>query len=396
MFLQESYERGFLFQCTDLEALKEKTKSPIIAYLGFDATAPSLHVGNLVGIMWLRLLQKHGHTPLVLLGDATTKIGDPSGKDSQRKMLSAEQIAQNIHTIKQVFYRFLGPDVTIVQNESWLGGVKYLDFLRDFGHHFTINRMLTFDSVKLRLEREQPLTFLEFNYMLLQAYDFLHLFKTRECCLQLGGSDQWGNIVNGVELVRRSEGQSVFGMTAPLVTTASGAKMGKSEKGAIWLNSDMVSPYEYWQFWRNTDDRDVLRYMKLFTDLPVEEIESYALFEGVELNTLKCTLADEATKLAHGEDVLKEVHAKTNQFFGDGHQKDALPCPSLPVRCDQLFLDLGLVASKGEFRRLVEGQGIRLNDITLEDVQGMLTREHFNDGYLKLSVGKKKHQMLKL
>jgi tyrosyl-tRNA synthetase len=398
MFLDESYQRGFLFQCTDLEGLKELLqKQKIITYLGFDATAPSLHVGNLVGIMWLRLLKKHGHTPIVLIGDATTKIGDPSGKDEQRKMLPHDEIENNIQTITKAFHRFLGENIKIVRNEDWLGNIGYLEFLKRHGSHFTINRMMTFDSVRMRLEREQPLTFLEFNYMLLQAYDFLELFRCENCLLQMGGSDQWGNIVNGVELIRRTTGKTAYGITAPLIKTASGAKMGKSAKGAIWLNADMLSPYDYWQFWRNTHDDDVLRYMKLFTDIDLEEIDRYQSVTGAALNALKCTLADEATKLAHGEEVLDDIHTQVRQFFGDGGgQKQASTIEDLPIRLDKLLINLKMVKSKGEFKGMTYGKAVKINDVVNLDTDLTITKAMFQNGYLKLSVGKKRHHMLKL
>lgn len=407
-FLRIAQERGFIHQCTDMDALDQSlANGPIVAYLGFDATAPSLHVGNLVGIMWLRWLQKTGHKPLVLVGGATTRIGDPSFRDESRKLMDDTQIGQNIQGIQKVFNKFLtfgdkGSDAALVNNLDWLGKVNYIDFLRDFGSHFSVNRMLSFDSVRLRLEREQSLSFLEFNYMILQAYDFLHLHKTYGCMLQLGGSDQWGNIVNGVELVRRLAHKAVYGLTTPLITTASGAKMGKTAAGAVWLNEDMLSPYDYWQFWRNTDDRDVGRYLRLFTELPLPEIEMLENLQGAELNEAKKILADQATALAHGTAVLPAIHQTIGALFEQG-QGDLSSLPQfevnkeeLPIPVDEAFVRCGLTASKGEAKRLIQGGGARLNDQPIIDIKQVITRADFNaqGAKLKLSAGKKKHACL--
>jgi tyrosyl-tRNA synthetase len=408
-FLRIAQERGFIHQCTDIKALDQSLASgPVVAYLGFDATAPSLHVGSLVGIMWLRWLQKTGHKPLVLVGGATTRIGDPSFRDESRKLMDDSHISQNIQGIQKVFNKFLtfgdgGTDAVLVNNLDWLGSVNYIDFLRDFGSHFSVNRMLSFDSVRLRLEREQSLSFLEFNYMILQAYDFWHLHKTYGCMLQLGGSDQWGNIVNGVELVRRLTHQTVYGLTTPLITTASGAKMGKSAAGAVWLNEDMLSPYDYWQFWRNTDDRDVGRYLRLFTELPLAEIEKLENLQGAELNEAKKILANEATTLAHGAAALPAIHQTIGALFEQGAgDLNSLPqfeidVAELPIAVDEAFMRCGLTASKGEGRRLIQGGGARLNDQPVTDIKQVITRGDFNahgTHKLKLSAGKKKHACL--
>ncbi len=403
-FLQESYARGFIHQCTDVEALDNLLDKEIVpAYLGFDATATSLHVGNLVGIMWLRLLQRTGHKPIVLLGGGTTKIGDPSGKDTQRQLLTDEQIAKNIEGIQAVYERYLRfgsapKDAILVNNATWLESLNYIDFLRDYGRHFSINRMLSFDSVKIRLEREQPLSFLEFNYMIFQAYDFVHLFQKHGCLLQMGGSDQWGNIINGVELVRRCLNKAAYGLTAPLITTSSGAKMGKTAQGAVWLNADKLSPYDYWQFWRNTDDSDVVKYLKLFTDLPLGEIERLGSLRGAEINEAKKILADEATHLAHGREVLEGIHLQVRELFesqGSGNlanlPNQTLEKDSLPMWADDFFANLGLCASKGEARRLIQGGGARLNDVVVEDIKQTIDISLFSKGPVKVSAGKKKH-----
>ncbi len=408
-FLQESYNRGFIHQCTDIDALDAMlTQGTVPAYLGFDATATSLHVGNLVGIMWLRLLQRTGHKPIVLLGGGTTKIGDPSGKDTQRQLLTDEQIAKNIEGIRAIYARYLTfgekqKDALLVNNATWLEPLNYIDFLRDYGRHFSINRMLSFDSVKIRLEREQPLSFLEFNYMIFQAYDFVHLFKEYGCMLQMGGSDQWGNIVNGVELVRRCTNKTAYGLTTPLITTSNGAKMGKTAQGAVWLNADKLSPYDYWQFWRNTDDRDVGRYLKLFTDLPLAEIYKLEALQGAEINEAKKILADEATTLAHGKQVLDSIHTQVRELFeshGAGSLSElpqhTLAADILPINVDDLFVRLGLCASKGEAKRLVQGGGARLNDIPIDDIKYVVTTQIFSNGPVKVSAGKKKHLIINL
>lgn len=408
-FLHLAQARGFIHQGTDLEALdKLMKKESVSAYLGFDATAASLHVGSLVGIMWLRLLQKTGHKPIVLLGGATSKIGDPTWKDIARKLLSNDDIQTNIQGIVKVFEKYLklgssSTDAIMVNNDDWLGQINYLDFLRDYGTHFTINRMMTFDSVKLRLDRQSPLTFLEFNYMILQAYDFLHLNRQYNCQLQLGGSDQWGNIINGVELVRRLSQKTAYGLTTPLITTASGAKMGKTSQGAVWLNADMLSPYDYWQFWRNTDDRDVGRYLRLFTELPLEEIAKLEALQGAEINEAKKILANEVTSLAHGDENLKAIHDTASQLFSgqaggsDSLVKFTLNMTELPIAIDELLVKTSLASSKGEARRLIAGNGVRLNDQTVEDAKISITLEQLTGEHsLKLSVGKKKHLWLAL
>lgn len=403
-FLWESQQRGFLHQATDLEGLDQFLNSKTVTgYIGFDATAPSLHVGNLVALMWLRLLKRAGHQPLVVLGDATTRIGDPSGKDSMRPVLSEEKLNQNLQSLESIFHHFL-PGACVVRNGDWLLKLNYLDFLRDFGGHFSVNRMLTFDSVRLRLEREQPLSFLEFNYMIFQAYDFLHLSKEKDCFLQMGGSDQWGNIINGVELIRRATGKPAFGLTAPLVTTATGQKMGKTEKGAIWLRAEQLPPYDYWQFWRNTDDRDVGRYLRLFTEIPLDEIARLEALEGAEINEAKRILADHATIIAHDHDCLDSIHKAVQHLFynpandnfqqGQGDHFPTLSIDSLPERLDNLFIQAGLVATKGEFKRLVTGQGARLNDEPIDDLNKVLSQENLIGGRAKLSAGKKKHVMV--
>ncbi|MEO5336949.1 MAG: tyrosine--tRNA ligase [Magnetospirillum sp. WYHS-4] len=408
-FLRTVTERGFVHQCTDMEALDElAAKGPIVAYIGFDCTAPSLHVGSMVSIMLLRRFQQAGHKPIVLMGGGTTKVGDPSGKDEARKMLTDADIACNMAGIRQVFAKFLkfgdGPtDAVMVNNADWLDGLHYVGFLRDYGRHFTINRMLTYDSVKLRLEREQPLTFLEFNYMILQAYDFVELAKRHGCVLQMGGSDQWGNIVNGVELGRRVDDRQLFGLTTPLLTTASGAKMGKTAAGAVWLNADMLSPYDYWQYWRNTEDADVGRFLRLFTDLPLGEIARLESLGGAEINEAKKVLATEATRLCHGDDAAREAAETARKTFEEGVTAEGLPTLEVPraeliagIPAFMLFHRAGLAASGGESRRLIKGGGAKLNDapvtgetqsITLADLQA--------DGSAKLSAGKKRHVLVK-
>ncbi len=408
-FVRAVVERGFLHQCTDLEALDElASQGPLTAYIGFDCTAPSLHVGSMVPIMLLRLFQQTGHKPIVLMGGGTTKIGDPSGKDESRKMLTEELIAENMAGIKKVFAKFLtfgdGPtDAVMVNNDDWLKNINYIDFLRDYGPHFTINRMLAFDSVKLRLDREQPLTFLEFNYMILQGYDFLELNRRNNCVLQMGGSDQWGNIINGVELTRRVDGKQAFGLTVPLMTTASGAKMGKTADGAVWLNEEMLSPYEYWQYWRNTEDADVGRFLRLFTDLPLDEIAELEKAEGAEMNEVKKHLANEATKLCRGEEAAKAAAETARKTFEEGALGDDLPTTAVPkteleagIPAFTLFHKAGLAASGGEARRLIKGGGAKLNDIKIEAETQTISLADMNDqNVIKLSAGKKRHALVK-
>ncbi|MET0309198.1 MAG: tyrosine--tRNA ligase [Sphingomonas sp.] len=391
--------RGYIHQVTDaagLDALASKQVVP--AYVGFDATASSLHVGNLVSVMLLRRLQQAGHKPIVLMGGGTTKVGDPSGKDEIRKLLDDDGIAANIASIRRIFERFLtfgdGPtDAILVNNADWLDKLEYIPFLRDVGRHFTINRMLTFDSVKLRLDREQPLTFLEFNYMILQAYDFLELSRRSKCRLQMGGSDQWGNIVNGVELTRRIDGEEVFGVTTPLITKADGSKMGKSVNGAIWLHEDQLSHYDYWQFWRNTDDRDVGRFLRLFTDLPLEEIARLESLEGAGINEAKKILADEATALCRGRAAAEEAAETARRTFEEGGAGDALPTFVVAggsIGVVDALVNLGLCASKGEARRLIKGGGARVDNEKVEDETLVVTVS----APVRISAGKKHHGLL--
>jgi tyrosyl-tRNA synthetase len=389
--------RGYIHQITDPAGLDALAQGQIVpGYIGFDATAPSLHVGNLVSIMMLRRLQQAGHKPIVVMGGGTTKIGDPSGKDESRKLLTAEAIAGNIASIRRAFERFLtfgdGPtDAIMVDNDDWLGGLDYIPFLRDIGPHFTINRMLTFDSVKLRLDREQPLTFLEFNYMILQAYDFLELSRRAQCRLQMGGSDQWGNIVNGIELARRVDGTQLYGLTTPLITTADGAKMGKTAAGAVWLNGDQLSPYDYWQFWRNTQDADVGKFLRLFTDLPLDEIARLEALEGAEINAAKKALADAATALAHGADAAAAAADTARRTFEEGAAGEALPSLRVlgEISLVEALVGLGLAASKNEARRLVQQGGARIDGESAgEDRPITVARE------IRISAGRKKHGLL--
>ena len=419
-FVRTIVERGYFHQCTDLDALDALCATEAAtAYIGFDCTAPSLHVGNLVSVMLLRHWQRSGHRPIVLMGGGTTRIGDPSGKDESRQLLDDDAIAANMAGIRQVFARFLdfapgelpgqepGPGkpggAIMVNNADWLDRLAYIPFLRDYGRHFSVNRMLSFDSVRLRLEREQPLSFLEFNYMILQAYDFVELAKRHGCRLQMGGSDQWGNIVNGVELGRRVEGRELFGLTTPLLTTASGAKMGKSVQGAVWLNAAMLSPYDYWQYWRNTEDADVGRFLRLFTELPLAEIARLEGLQGAEINDAKKILADEATRLCHGDEAASAAGETARQTFEQGTLGEGLP--TIEVAGDELnagiaAFDLlrraGLAASNGEARRLIKGGGARLNDAVIADETRQVTAADLNaDGILKLSAGRKRHALVR-
>ena len=392
-------ERGYIHQVTDAAALDALAERQIIpGYIGFDATASSLHVGSLLVIMLLRRLQQAGHKPIVLMGGGTTKVGDPSGKDESRKLLSPEQIDANIASIKRVFEHFLtfgdGPtDAIIVNNADWLDTLEYIPFLRDVGMHFTINRMLTFDSVRLRLDREQPLTFLEFNYMILQAYDFLELSRRVGCRLQLGGSDQWGNIVNGIELTRRIDGKEVFGFTSPLITTSDGAKMGKTAAGAVWLNADLLSPYDYWQFWRNTADADVGRFLRLFTDVPVEEIPRLESLPGAEINEAKIVLATEATAMLHGREAADAAARTASETFGAGGAGEDLPTLSLGdgMNIAHALTALGFTPSNKEAKRKIAEGAVRLDDVTVNDPSLQLTS---GGEPLKLSLGKKRHALL--
>ena len=407
-FLREATERGFVFQCTDIDALDAALAgAQISAYIGFDCTADSLHVGSLVQIMLLRLLQRHGHRPVVLLGGGTTRIGDPSGKDESRALLTDEQIAANMAGIRRVFDPFIrfgehGNDAILANNAEWLDALGYIPLLRDVGVHFTVNRMLSFDSVRLRLEREQPLTFLEFNYMILQSYDFRELFRRHGVTLQMGGSDQWGNIVCGAELVRRTEGATVFGLTSPLITTASGAKMGKTAQGAVWLTADRLSPYEYWQFWRNVDDPDVGRFLRLFTELPLEEIARLESLDGAEINEAKKMLATEATALAHGPAAAAAAAETARLAFEQGVAAANLPGIGVPrdeleagIPAFRLFVQAGLAASNGEARRLIRGGGARLNDAPLADEARLISAADLDRGAIKLTAGRKQHRLVR-
>jgi tyrosyl-tRNA synthetase len=407
-FFHEATARGFIHQCTDADGLQAALRAGIVpGYIGFDCTADSLHVGSLVQIMLLRLLQRHGHRPVVLMGGGTTRIGDPSGKDESRQMLTDEQIAANAAGIRRCFSPFLtfgdGPTDTIMPNNNdWLGALGYIPLLRDVGVHFTVNRMLTFDSVKLRLDREQPLTFLEFNYMILQSYDFRELFRRHGVLLQMGGADQWGNIVSGADLVRRTEGATVFGLTTPLITTASGAKMGKTAQGAVWLTADRLPAFDYWQFWRNTEDADVGRFLRLFSDLPLDEIARLEALGGAEINEAKKVLATEATALLHGRPAAEATAEAARRTFEEGAATEALPQVSIPageaaggVPVFRLFVLAGLAASNAEARRLVRGGGARLDDVPVADEGQMVTEAALRAG-VKLSAGRKHHRMLRL
>ena len=407
-FIRVMQERGYIHQCSDLEALDKAASEGIVtAYVGYDATATSLHIGSLISIMMMRRMQQTGHRPIVVMGGGTTKVGDPSGKDTQRQMLTEDGIAANIASIKTVFDRFLsfgfgGTDALMIDNDEWLSRFGYIEFLREFGPHFTLNRMLTFESVKLRLDREQPLSFLEFNYMLMQAVDFLELNRRHGCRLQMGGSDQWGNIINGVELIRRVDGKQAFALTTPLLTTASGAKMGKTAAGAVWLNADLMSAYDYWQFWRNTEDADVGRFLKLFTDLPLAEVARLEAMEGAGINEAKKVLADEATRLLHGPEAAHAARAAAEKLFEQGVSSADLPTVEI-ARADleagvplaNLAESAGLAASRSEARRLAQGGGLRLNDIAEPDAGRLVTLSDLKDGALKLAAGKKKVVLLK-
>jgi len=408
-FLKIVTERGYMHQCTALEELDKKASDGIVtAYIGFDCTAPSLHVGSLLPIMMLRTLQKTGHKPIVLMGGGTTLVGDPSGKDESRQLLTEDIIQSNMDSIQKVFAKFLkfgdGPtDAVMVNNADWLKNLNYIEFLRDFGPHFTINRMMGFESVKLRLDREQPLTFLEFNYMILQAYDFLALNREHGCNLQMGGSDQWGNIISGVELTRRVDAKEAFGLTTPLLTTSSGAKMGKSAAGAVWLNEEQLSPYDYWQYWRNTEDADVGRFLRLFTELPLQEIERLEALEGQDINEAKKVLANEVTRMCHGDNAAKTSQATAEKTFEQGQVSEDLPTVDVErakleagLPAFSAFMLAGLGQSGGEAKRLVKGGGARINDKAVNDINHAVTVSDLNDdGVIKLSAGKKRHVLLK-
>ena len=405
-FLKEFKDRGFFYQCTGEENLSQLLdKEKIRAYIGFDCTAESLHVGSLLQIMCLRLLQKHGHQPIVLLGGGTTRIGDPSGKDKTRTILSEKEIEKNINNIEKILKNFLDDKdpktkPIFVNNYSWLKNLNYISFLRDVGKHFTINKMLSFDSVKIRLEREQSLSYMEFNYMILQAYDFLELNKKEKCMLQIGGSDQWGNIVNGVDLIKRYSNNHVYGLTTPLITLASGAKMGKTESGAVWLDKKFLSSYDYWQFWRNVDDRDVLKFLKIFTDINVDEIEN---IKDDNINELKILLANKATSMLHGEDEARKCQETAKQTFSENSLGDNLPTTQINKKMldDNIsILDLVILSklesSKSEIRRLIKGNGIKINGQAISDEKFLITEDLFKDSLIKLSLGKKKHIKVEL
>ena len=408
-FIRTAVERGYLHQCTDLDGLDLLASGKAVtAYIGFDCTAPSLHAGSLVSIMLLRILQRTGHKPIVLMGGGTTKVGDPSGKDESRKLLSDDEIGANMAGIGEVFSRFLtfgeGPsDAVMVNNADWLDGLEYIPFLRDFGRHFSVNRMLAFDSVKLRLDREQTLSLLEFNYMVLQAYDFVEVSRRYGCELQMGGSDQWGNIVNGVELGRRLGGRPLFGLTTPLLTTSGGAKMGKTAAGAVWLNAEMLSPYEYWQYWRDTDDADVGRFLRLFTDLELDEVRRLEALEGVEINHAKKVLADAATALCHGAEAAAAAAETARQTFDEGASGDQLPTVDVPradlengIPAFELLRRANLAKTNGEARRLIKGGGGRLNGAVITDETRLVgLADLTGEGVIKLSAGRKRHAVVR-
>ena len=400
-FLKEFKDRGFFYQCTSEEELsKLLDKEKINSYIGFDCTAESLHVGSLLQIMCLRLLQKYGHRPIVLLGGGTTRIGDPSGKDKTRKILGEKEIEKNIKNIEKILKNFLNTKnpktkPIFVNNYSWLKGLNYISFLRDVGKHFTINKMLSFDSVKTRLEREQSLSYMEFNYMILQAYDFLELNKKKNCLLQIGGSDQWGNIVNGVELIKRYSNKQVYGLTTPLITLASGAKMGKTEAGAIWLDKKLLSSYDYWQFWRNTDDSDVIKFLKIFTEIEIDEIDNLNINN---INELKILLANKATEMLHGKKAAQNSEQAAKEAFSGVSLGSNLP--SIKINSKELDKQINIIdlivlskleKSKSEIRRLIKGNAIKLNDKLIIDEKFIIKNELFNENYLKLSIGKKRH-----
>jgi tyrosyl-tRNA synthetase len=394
-------ERGYIHQLTDAAGLDDLAASQVVpGYIGFDATAPSLHIGSLVQIMMLRRLQQTGHKPVVVMGGGTTRIGDPTGRDESRKMLSDETIEANIASIRTIFSRLLtfgdGPtDAVMVNNQDWLGKLGYIELLQEVGTHFTVNRMLAFDSVRLRLEREQPMTFLEFNYMILQGYDFRHLSKTRDVRLQMGGSDQWGNIINGIELGRRMDGKDLFGLTTPLLTTADGAKMGKTAAGAVWLNEDALPAWDFWQYWRNCDDRDVGRFLRLFTDLPLDEVARLEALEGSEINSAKVVLANEITRLCRGEDAARTAEATAAATFAAGGIGADLPVFAIPAEGLSIvdaLVGIGFAASRGEAKRLIAGGGARIDGESITDETFMIAA---NGDEVRISSGKKKHGVLR-
>ena len=408
-FLNVLATRGFIHQVSEPEALDALARAgTVTAYIGFDCTAASLHVGSLLPIMMLHWLQQTGHRPIALMGGGTTRVGDPSGKDESRRLLTDEQINENLKGIRAIFAKFLkfenaGGNAVMANNADWLNTLNYIDFLRDIGRHFSINRMLAFDSVKLRLERQQELSFLEFNYMILQAYDFVELYRRYGCVLQMGGSDQWGNIVNGIDLGRRLHNAQLFALTSPLITTSSGAKMGKTAAGAVWLNADLVSPYGYWQYWRNTEDADVTRFLKLFTIMPLDEIERLSALKGAEINEAKKILATNATALVHGEAVAEEAAETARQTFEEGSLAENLPTVNSNAIIEpsglsvlNAFVQAGLVASNGEARRQIKNGGLKVNDATVTDEKMVLTANNLTpQGVIKLSLGRKRHVLIK-
>ncbi|KLN59570.1 tyrosyl-tRNA synthetase [Kiloniella spongiae] len=408
-FLRELSARGYIHQCTDMDALDSKLeKGPVAAYIGFDCTADSLHVGSLVQIMLLRWLQKTGHKPIVLMGGGTSKVGDPSFKDEARKLITEQEIQHNMDGIKKVFSKYLtfgdGPtDAVMVNNADWLDNINYLEFLRDYGVHFSVNRMLSFDSVKLRLDREQSLSFLEFNYMILQAYDFMELNKRQDCLLQMGGSDQWGNIVNGVDLTRRISQNEVYGLTSPLLTTSSGVKMGKTVSGAVWLNEERLSVYDFWQYWRNTEDADVGRFLRLFTELSEGEIQKLEAMQGADINEAKKVLATEATRLCHGLEAAEAAAETARKAFEERSMSADLPSHDIEksrleegIPAFLLFKEIGLANSNSEARKLIKGGGGRLNDTQIKDDSLAISLSDLNDeGSIKISAGKKRHILVK-
>ena len=407
-FLKTLQERGFIHQCSDLEGLDQKALSgELVAYIGFDCTAPSLHVGSLLPIMMLHWLQQTGGKPIALMGGGTTRVGDPSGKDESRRLLTDVQIKENLKGIRAVFTKFLkfeddGGSAVMANNADWLNELNYIELLRDVGRHFSVNRMLAFDSVKLRLERQHELSFLEFNYMILQAYDFVELFRRYGCVLQMGGSDQWGNIVNGIDLGRRLHNAQLFALTAPLIATSSGAKMGKTAAGAVWLNADMVSPYEYWQYWRNTEDADVARFLKLFTTLPLEEIARLAALKGEEINEAKKVLATEATAPVHGDAAAKGAADTARTTFEEGGLSASLPTVELPhadfsagLGVLAAFVKAGLASSNGEVRRAIANNAIMVNDVRVTSDKVTIGEADIKNGVVKLSLGRKRHVLLR-
>jgi len=404
-FLKEFKDRGYFYQCTSEDELSKLLDRKIKGYIGFDCTAESLHVGSLLQIMCLRLMQKHGHRPIVLIGGGTTRIGDPSGKDKTRKILTEKEIEKNIKNIEKILKNYLDNNdpktkPIFVNNYSWLKGLNYISFLRDIGKHFTINKMLTFESVKTRLDREQSLSYMEFNYMILQAYDFLELNKKENCTLQIGGSDQWGNIINGTELIKRHSNNQAYGLTTPLITLASGAKMGKTENGAVWLDKNQLSAYDYWQFWRNIDDKDVIKFLKMFTDLNIEEVNK---IKNEDINELKIKLANETTSMLHGKKAAQNSYHAAKEAFSENSLGSNLP--SIKIKTTDLQKKINIIdliilskleSSKSEIRRLIKGNAIKINNKIIDDEKFIIDHKLFNEKYIKLSIGKKRHLKIQL